>query len=219
MNLVFPPLYAIISADCFPGDPAVWAERLAIAGAGIIQYRDKAAAPRVVLAAAQRLAALARRFSFRFILNDRPDLAALCQAGGVHLGQDDLPVEAARRICGEACWVGVSTHNLPQLRAAAATSADYMAVGPIFATTTKQKQDPVVGVEFIRQARAMTPKPLVAIGGITAETAIDVFRAGADAVAVAGDLARAGDLTARVQQYLRAASEARGTGRNSPRWS
>jgi thiamine-phosphate pyrophosphorylase len=94
-----------------------------------------------------------------------------------------------------------------------------MAVGPIFATTTKQKQDPVVGVEFIRQARAMTPKPLVAIGGITAETAIDVFRAGADAVAVAGDLARAGDLTARVQQYLRAASEARGTGRNSPRWS
>jgi thiamine-phosphate pyrophosphorylase len=138
-------------------------------------------------------------------MNDRADMAALASAGGVHVGQDDLPVEAARRICGPDCWVGVSTHNLEQFRAAAATSADYIAVGPIFATATKKRPDPIVGVEFIRRIRPLTQKPLVAIGGITAERAREVYVAGADSLAVAADLASAADLPARVRAYLDAA--------------
>jgi len=121
------------------------------------------------------------------------------------VGQDDLPVEAARRICGPDCWVGVSTHTLEQVRAAAVTTADYIAVGPVYATGTKANPDPVVGVEFVRQARNLTEKPLVAIGGITAERAAEVYAAGADSLAVAADLAAAHDLPARVRAYLRAA--------------
>lgn len=200
-----PPLYAILSADCFPGDPGDWARCLAEAGAGIIQYRDKNASAAELLRVARQLAALSRPHNFRFVMNDRPDIAALAGAGGVHVGQEDLPVEAARRICGPDCWVGISTHNLEQLGAAAATSADYIAVGPVYPTSTKANPEPVVGVEFIRQARALTRKPLVAIGGITAERAAEVYAAGADSIAVAADLARAPDLAARVRTYLQAA--------------
>jgi thiamine-phosphate pyrophosphorylase len=205
MSTAFPPLYAILSADIFPGAPEDWARRLAEAGVGIIQYRDKHSLSAHLLAVARRLAALAIALRFRLIINDRADIAALAGAGSVHVGQDDLPVEAARRICGPDCWVGVSTHNLEQFRAAAATSADYIAVGPIFPTATKENPDPVVGLEFIRQVRALTRKPLVAIGGITAERAAEVYAAGADSIAVAADLAAAPDLAARVRAYLLAA--------------
>jgi thiamine-phosphate pyrophosphorylase len=208
MSLLLHPIYAILSADSFPGEPGDWARRLAEAGAGIIQYRDKQAPAQELLRVAGLLSVLSRSLNFRFVVNDRPDIAALSGAGGVHVGQDDLPVEAARRICGPDCWVGVSTHNLEQLRAAAATSADYIAVGPVYATSTKANPEPVVGLEFVRQARALTRKPLVAIGGITAERAMEVYAAGADSVAVAADLARAPDLTARVQTYLQAARNA-----------
>lgn len=203
--LTFPPLYAILSADIFPGDPEDWARRLAEAGVRIIQYRDKRASSAHLLAVAHRLAALAANLRFRLIINDRADIAAVSGAAGVHVGQDDLPVEAARRICGPDHWVGVSTHNLDQLRAAAATSADYIAVGPIFSTSTKQNHDPVVGIEFIPQARALTQKPLVVIGGITAERAREVYAAGADSLAVAADLASASDLPAHIRSYLLAA--------------
>ncbi len=203
-----PPLYAILSSDLFPGAPEDWARRLAEAGAGIIQYRDKHAASGELLRVARLLSALARSHAFRFVMNDRADIAALAGAGGVHVGQDDLPVEAARRICGPDCWVGISTHNLDQLRSAIATSADYIAVGPVYATATKANPDPVVGVEFVREARKLTEKPLVAIGGITAERAVEVYAAGADSLAVAADLAAAPDLAARVRAYLRAAQAA-----------
>jgi len=202
---MIPPLYAILSADVFPGDLEDWARRLADGGAGIIQYRDKRASSARLLAVAHRLSALAQSHPFRFVMNDRADIAALAGARGVHVGQEDLPVEAARRICGPDCWVGVSTHNLEQFRAAVATSADYIAVGPIFATATKERPDPIVGVEFIRQVRPMTQKPIVAIGGITAEHAADVYAAGANSIAVAADLATAPDLSARVRAYLLAA--------------
>ncbi|HMD32877.1 MAG TPA: thiamine phosphate synthase [Candidatus Acidoferrales bacterium] len=206
MAIVLPPLYAILSADTFPGAPEDWARRLAEAGAGIIQYRDKRASAFELLRVARRLSDLAHSLNFRFIVNDRADVAAIAGAGGVHVGQEDLPVEAGRRICGPDCCVGVSTHNFEQLKAAAATSADYIAIGPIYATNTKANPDPVVGVEFIRQARQLTRKPLVAIGGITAERAAEVYAAGADSIAVAADLAAAPDLRARVQAYLRVAS-------------
>ena len=206
---MIPALYAILSGDVFFGDPSDWARRLAEAGVQLIQYRDKLASSSHLLAAARRLAALASELHFRLIINDRADISVLAGAAGVHVGQDDLPVESARRICGPGCWVGVSTHNLEQFRAAAATSADYIAVGPIFPTATKQKPDPVVGVEFIRQVRPLTPKPIVAIGGITAERAAEVYAAGADSLAVAADLASAPDLLTRVTSYLRAVKRQR----------
>ncbi len=205
MSVVVPPLYAILSADVFSGAPEAWARRLAESGVQLIQYRDKRASSARLLAVARSLTALSQSHHFRFVMNDRADIAALAGAGGVHVGQDDLPVEAARRICGADCWVGVSTHNLDQFRAAAATSADYIAVGPIFPTATKENPDPVVGVEFIRQVRALTPKPLVAIGGITVERAAEVYAAGADSIAVAADLASAPDLPDRIRAYLAAA--------------
>jgi len=200
--LRIPPIYPILSADVFPGDPCDWARRLVEAGVKFIQYRDKQASALDLFRAASRLATLSRSLDFRFVVNDRADLAALAGAHGVHVGQEDLPVEAARSIVGLGCMVGVSTHDLDQLRAAAVTSADYIAVGPIFATTTKANPDPVVGLDFLRQARTLTDKPLVAIGGITAERAADVYAAGADSLAVAADLANAPSLPARIIQYL-----------------
>jgi len=127
----------------------------------------------------------------------------------VHVGQEDLPVDEARKICGTPLWVGVSTHTLEQLRAAEATSADYIAVGPIFPTGTKANPDPVVGLEFLRAARQLTRKPLVAIGGITVESAGEVYAAGADSVAVIGDLMSARDPAARAREYLAIAERVR----------
>jgi thiamine-phosphate pyrophosphorylase len=118
------------------------------------------------------------------------------------VGQEDLPPEEARRICGASRWVGVSTHNLEQLREANLTSVDYIAVGPIFPTGTKENPDPVVGIEFLRAARQLTRKPLVAIGGITIESAADVFGAGADSVAIIRDLLAAPDPASRAKEYL-----------------
>jgi thiamine-phosphate pyrophosphorylase len=145
----------------------------------------------------------------RVIVNDRPDIAAMVEAGGVHVGQHDLPADEARRICGPSCWVGVSTHNIEQLRAADLTSADYIAVGPVFPTSTKENPDPVIGLEFLRAARRATRKTLVAIGGITVESAGEVFRAGADSVAVIRDLVAAPDPAARAAEYLSIAERVR----------
>jgi thiamine-phosphate pyrophosphorylase len=220
----FPPLYAILSVDLLssvePEYVAKFAAMLAKSGVGIIQYRDKNAAARTLLEVSARIAKALAGTSARFIVNDRADIACLAGAGGVHVGQDDLPVDDARAICQEIIpriepanfaqkigastnfWVGVSTHTLEQVRAAAATSADYIAVGPIFATTTKQNHEAIVGTEFIRQARQLTTKPLVAIGGINVATAEEVFRAGADCIAVARDLICAPDPAARAAEYL-----------------
>jgi thiamine-phosphate pyrophosphorylase len=124
----------------------------------------------------------------RLFINDRADLAVASACAGVHLGQDDLSPDAARRVIGPKLWLGVSTHNPQQLQAADATSADYLAIGPVFSTTSKDKPDPVVGLDSVRRARALTHKPLVAIGGITRQNARSVIDAGADAVAVIADL-------------------------------
>src|SRR5579863_5105814 len=129
---LFPPLYAILDPSLTPAPAVEIAERLAAAGVSLIQLRDKhSPAGRVCEQARALLTALAPHGA-RLIVNDRPDIAAIAGAGGVHVGQEDLPVEAARSICGAERWVGVSTHNLAELREAAATSADYIAFGPIF---------------------------------------------------------------------------------------
>jgi thiamine-phosphate pyrophosphorylase len=136
-------------------------------------------------------------------VNDRPDVAVLAGADGVHIGQEDLGIEQTRTVVGPDFRVGVSTHNLEQFEAAAASSADYIAVGPVFSTSTKANPDPVVGIEFLRLVRLLTKKPIVAIGGITLERAAEVLEAGADSVAVISDILRAPDPGQRVVQYLK----------------
>jgi thiamine-phosphate pyrophosphorylase len=219
MTPSFPRLYAILSAELVStGEPAC-AEMLAKAGVGMIQYRNKNASSRTLLEISSRIADVLAAYPVRFIVNDRADVALLAGASGVHVGQEDLPVEDARVVCknavsqragsAEKFWVGVSTHTLDQVREAAATSADYIAVGPIFPTTTKKQPDAIVGTEFIRHARRLTSKPLVAIGGITVSTAEEVFRAGADCIAVARDLICAADPSARAGEYLAIARDFR----------
>ncbi|MGA8013338.1 MAG: thiamine phosphate synthase [Candidatus Acidiferrales bacterium] len=206
---MFPSLYAILDPDLASSPLILVAETLSIAGVQLMQLRDKRGAAAHVYSRAKELAALLSPRGVRLIVNDRSDIAAMTDSAGVHVGQDDLPVEDARRVCGPSRWVGISTHNLEQLRAADATSADYIAVGPIFPTSTKANPDPVVGIDFLRAARQLTRKPLVAIGGITIESAPDVFRAGADSVAIIRDLIAAPDPGERAQEYLTIAERSR----------
>ena len=206
-NSLFPSLYAIVDAG-LTQEPVSFAQRLAEAGACLIQLRDKRSTARRIYVQAEEMVRVLGPRGVHFILNDRADIAAMAGASGVHVGQDDLPVEDARRICRPPRWVGVSTHNVNQLREAALTSADYIAVGPIFPTATKENPDPVVGLELLREARQLTAKPLVAIGGINTGNAAAVFAAGADSVAVIGDLASATDPGERVREFLSIAESA-----------
>ncbi len=156
-------------------------------GARILQFRYKGFFSREVFEDARRVSELCRSTGALFVMNDRADMAMLLGAG-LHLGQEDLPPGDARRIMPAGSMIGFSTHNEAQLRAGDKEPVDYLAIGPMFATGTKENPDPVVGVEELRRLRAFTEKPLVAIGGITRENAPAVFQAGADAVAVIGDL-------------------------------
>jgi thiamine-phosphate pyrophosphorylase len=216
MNLVFPPLYAIIDAALLKKTSELsFAEMMAESGVELLQYRNKRASSRELFEASQSISAtlsrLAKPGSYkpRFIVNDRADIALLANAQGVHVGQQDLNVEEARAIVGPDILVGVSTHSLEQLDAADKTSADYVAFGPIFPTSSKENPDPVVGLHLLREARQHTRKPLVAIGGITLEHAAEVFRAGADSLAVARDLIVAENPAARAQLFLKEAARVR----------
>jgi thiamine-phosphate pyrophosphorylase len=202
MNLVIPPLYAILDPSLLTTTELILAEMLAESGVELIQYRHKNASSREFFEISLRLSTALAQRGVRFIVNDRPDIALLAGAGGVHVGQEDLGVEEARAICGPQRWVGVSTHTLEQVAAADRTSADYVAFGPIFPTTTKQNPDAVVGTELLRRARQMTRKPLVAIGGITLERAAEVYGAGADSLAVVRDLICATSPGERARKYL-----------------
>ena len=175
------------------------ASRILGAGARILQFRHKGAFTREVFEEMERIARLCATHGVRFIVNDRADLARLLDAG-LHLGQEDLTPEQARRVVGADCCIGYSTHNADQLRAAAAQPADYLAIGPVFATASKANPDPVVGIATIRKFRGLTNRPLVAIGGITRGNARSVIDAGADSVAVIGDLFP--DITKRVGEFL-----------------
>jgi thiamine-phosphate pyrophosphorylase len=199
---VFPPLYAVLDVDMLRMPPADCAESFAGAGVKLIQYRAKHASARECFDACVNLLTRLAERNMRLIVNDRPDIAVLAGTGGVHVGQEDLPPDQARRICGQELWVGVSTHNLEQVRAANLTSANYIAVGPIFSTSTKENPDPVVGTEFIREARKLTRKPIVAIGGITLDHAAEVYEAGANSIAAVRDLLSAPDPGARAREFL-----------------
>ncbi len=150
------------------------------------------------------MAGRCRAAGARFIMNDRADLAAMAGADGVHVGQDDLPPGAVRSLVGEAAWVGLSTHTDVQIEAGCLEPVTYLAIGPVFATATKDRPDPCVALDGVGRAAARTHRaaiPLVAIGGITLATAPAVLNAGADAVAVISDLL-AGDPADRARSFL-----------------
>ncbi len=191
MNL--PKLYAIVDVSCFAAPLRTtaaivdYAKDLAAGGATLIQYRNKVGTTREMLSHAREL----RRVlgdGVTLIMNDRADICLAAGYNGVHVGQDDLSSEGARIVIGPERVLGVSTHNLEQLQEADAGPADYIAFGPVFATSSKRNPDAIVGLDGIRQARAATKKPLVAIGGITRANARSVIDAGADSVAVIADL-------------------------------
>jgi thiamine-phosphate pyrophosphorylase len=182
-------LYPIVDASCFPDTTNVldFAEELVGGGATLLQYRNKTGSARATLEQARALKRVVGTRA-KLIMNDRADLCMAAGFDGVHVGQDDLSPEAVRQIIGPDLWLGLSTHNLEQLVIAQATSADYVAIGPVFPTLSKDKPDPVVGLEGVRKARQLTRKPLVAIGGITRVNCRQVLDAGADSVAVIADL-------------------------------
>ncbi len=196
MNL--PRLYAIADYDLLTqrgSSLMAFAGQIASGGAALLQLRYKTGEPQQVLRAA---ATLQVAFPGILILNDRADLAVLAGFGGVHVGQADLSPEEARWVVGAGRWVGVSTHMEEQMRLADAGCADYVAVGPVFATGTKLDAEAVIGLDGVRRARALTGKPMVAIGGITRQNARSVIEAGADSVAIISGLLVQGETVEKV---------------------
>ncbi len=190
--IALPRLYPIVDVGSLlarGNSVGAFTRDLVEGGAEILQLRDKMGAPREVLAHAALISELLQGTACLPVMNDRVDLALLAGWSAVHLGHEDLPAEGARAVFGGgSLFVGVSTHNEAQVVAADAGVADYIAIGPVFGTSTKADAEPVVGLEGVRRARALTRKPLVAIGGITPENAPAVMEAGADSVAVIGGL-------------------------------
>jgi thiamine-phosphate pyrophosphorylase len=201
-RLVLPRLYVILDAALLTVPETECAQKLADGGVRLLQYRNKRASARELFESSKQLSSLLVPQDVTFVVNDRADVALAAGASGVHVGQEDLAVEAARSVIRDGKLLGVSTHNLEQFRQAADTSTDYIAVGPVFSTSTKANPDPIVGIELIRQARSLTDKPIVAIGGITMERAAEVIRAGADSVAVISDILLAPHPGQRARQYL-----------------
>jgi thiamine-phosphate pyrophosphorylase len=185
--IALPKLYPVIDASHFSeiGELVSFTEELAAAGCTLLQYRNKNGNGRQMLEQAR---ALRQAVGVKLIMNDRADLCLAAEFDGVHVGQDDLSPEGVRRIIGDELWLGVSTHNPKQVSDATKKPANYLAVGPVFATSSKADPDPVIGLEGVRQAKLLTDKPLVAIGGITRENCRSVFAAGADSIAVISDL-------------------------------
>ena len=206
-KISLPRLYPILDTSCFSGTEALLdaAQQLAAAGVQILQYRNKSGdAVRMLIEARelrQRVLFSDRGETVTLIMNDRADLCLAADFEGVHVGQDDLSPGAARTIVGADRWLGLSTHNPDQVAKADKTSADYLAIGPVFGTSSKANPDPIVGLEGVRAARKLTNKPLVAIGGITRSNCLSVIEAGADSVAVISDLVRAPGKSA--EEFLR----------------
>lgn len=185
-----PAIYPIVDTQALirrGRDPLFFAEALLEGGARILQFRHKDSYSRSTFETAKRLSSLCAGAGAAFVVNDRADIAALLEAG-LHVGQQDLPPTLVRRVLSDTLMLGFSTHNEQQLKEGDAEPVNYLALGPIFDTGSKQNADPTVGLERLASARRLTTKPLVAIGGITLETARSVWSAGADSIAVIGDL-------------------------------
>jgi len=186
-------LYGIIDTSLVPpGRAAEAAGQLLESGLTILQLRAKGLPSGEFLLLARRLKHMASGRGALFIVNDRVDIAAASEADGVHLGQSDIPVEEARRLMGHDKLIGLSTHSLTEAKRAGGTTADYVSFGPVFPTSTKEKADPPLGLEALKEARALVKKPLVAIGGIKAENLPGVLACGVDAVAVISHILKSG---------------------------
>lgn len=204
------PLYPIIDLAVLRRPLEAVLTGLADAGAQWVQLRGKQLSSGELFRECRRLVALARPRGLKVIVNDRADLAWLSGADGVHLGQEDLPVAEARRILGEKAIIGFSTHGLEQARQARDSLVDYLAVGPVFPTRTKENPDPVVDRQELVAIREEVAKPLVAIGGITLENVRPLFQSGVDSVAVIRDLLLAADIRQRAAGYRDLARQVRG---------
>jgi thiamine-phosphate pyrophosphorylase len=224
MQFPLSPLYAIVDDDA--ARAARWtvpdlARAFMAGGARLLQVRAKSVPSGALLEMCENVVAEARARGVTVVVNDRADIARLSGAAGVHVGQDDLPVAAVRSVLGGHLVVGLSTHSRAQVDAALTEDIDYLAVGPVFGTTSKAGADPAVGLELVRYAEAACAgrgtvgaerarpgharrdrMPIVAIGGITLERARDVIDAGAASVAVISDLLNGGNPERRVREYL-----------------
>ena len=203
-SLVLPPLYAILDPEQTQGRAAADALRQLLAGgAAIVQLRVKTMTPRDFLELARFARAETRVHECKLIINDRVDVALACDADGVHLGQDDLPLTAGRKLVGQKI-VGISTHDIEQAQEAERNGADYIGFGPMFGTTTKNTGYAARGVEMLGKIRAAVKLPIVAIGGINEQNVTQVWQAGADSAAIISDLLGAADVVAKTQRILAA---------------
>jgi thiamine-phosphate pyrophosphorylase len=189
MSFYLPKVYPLTDVSLTGLSHAEQIRRLAAGGASIVQLREKTMSAREFYTEAQAALFVARETGIQLIINDRVDIALALHADGVHLGQDDLPPAAARALLGPNAIIGLSTHNVDQAIRAQLLPIDYVAIGPIFSTTTKIDTDPELGIKGFGEIRkAVTGLPLVAIGGLSAGNALEVIKAGADSVAVVSAL-------------------------------
>jgi thiamine-phosphate pyrophosphorylase len=203
-SLVLPPLYAILDPEQTQGRAAEDTLRQLLAGgASIVQLRVKTMAPRDFLELARFARAETRAYGCKLIINDRVDVALACDADGVHLGQDDLPLAAGRKLVGQKI-VGISTHDIEQAQEAERNGADYIGFGPMFSTTTKNTGYAARGVEMLGKIRSAVKLPIVAIGGINEQNVTQVWQAGADSAAIISDILGAADVVAKTQRILAA---------------
>lgn len=208
-----PHLCVITDPGLAPGKDHLAIAREALAGgADMIQLRDKAPDLRRLLPQARAIQALCRRHGALFIVNDRLDLALAAEADGCHVGQEDLPAEAARRLLGPHRLLGVSTHDRTQAEAARAAGADYIGFGPIFGTATKATGYPPRGLAHLREIRAAVPLPILAIGGIDLENVAAVIRAGATAPALISAVVAARDIREAAAAFRARVEAARTSG-------
>lgn len=208
----FPRVYPILDTETLAQHGIaldIAAAALLEGGAGILQVRQKGHWTRQVFESARQVACLCREAGAVLVVNDRADFAMLLE-GGLHIGQEDLAPRDARKLIGPDALLGFSSHNLEQLSAAGGEPVDYVALGPVYPTSSKHNPDPVVGVDEVRRLRPLIDKPLVAIGGITRANAAGAFNAGADSVAVISDLVpqcpTARSLRERMEEWQRIAA-------------
>lgn len=203
MNLQLPRIYPITDVRLSGLSHTKQLDGLIAGGATLIQLREKQASPRDFYESAEKAIGASRASGVPVIINDRVDIALLLGSAGVHLGQNDLPPEKARSILGDEAVIGYSTHSVEQARHARALPVDYIAIGPIFVTSTKQNPDHVVGLDGLRAVReAAGDIPVVAIGGIDAGNVVSVLEAGADSAAIIGALVSDGAAIARRMEHL-----------------
>jgi thiamine-phosphate pyrophosphorylase len=201
--LDIPPLYAILDPEQMTSrDAAKVLHDLLAGGAKFLQLRVKALPPSDFLDLARRARTETRSYGCKLIVNDRVDIALACDADGVHLGQEDLPLAVGRKLIGGKI-IGISTHDLDQAREAEQNGADYIGFGPMFGTSTKDTGYAARGVDMLRQIRAGVSLPIVAIGGINEQNVQQVWQAGANSAAIISDILRAENIPAKIARILR----------------